>query len=78
MDLENRQCFNTAIPFVTECRSYVLTNDSFVGRVMSQVSVHWCNILTRIFKSTNRVCELDLFCVWHLNSAIVLGFKTWY
>jgi hypothetical protein len=72
MDLENRRCFNTAIPFVTECRrSYMLTNDSFVGTVMSQFSIHWCNILTWIFKSTNRVCGLDLFCIWHLNFATV-------
>ena len=40
MDLENRRCFSTAAPFVTECRSYILTNDSFVGSVMSQLMIH--------------------------------------
>jgi len=49
----------------------MLTNDSSVGRIMSQFSIHWCNILTQIFKSTKRVCGLDLFCIWHLNSATV-------
>ena len=49
----------------------MLTNDSSAGKVMSQFSIHWCNILTWIFKSTNRVCWLDLFCIWYLNSATV-------
>lgn len=55
MNLENRESFNNAIPFVTECRgSYMLTTESFVGTVMAQFSIRWYNTLTWIFKSTNR------------------------
>jgi len=49
----------------------MLAIDSFVGTVMSHFPIRWCNILTWIFKSTNRVCWLDLFCIWRLNFATV-------